>query len=310
MLSGVPDTPAAHDAIEQALRTCARLGVPGDLDRPGQDTLLTQLALVTVGVASARALIDDSGVTVHFVDGHSVGAFAAAVVAGVLTLPDALAAVHLRATSMQSVCDGRSWGMAAITGLPIRAVDTLVTRTSTASDPLWVANINSATQTVVGGTSAAFGVAEGVARDMGARGFERLAVDIASHGPLQEPTAAALRARLAALRVCDPTLRYVTNTGGRAVDSAAQVLGDLAESVMRPVRWYDGVRLIHELGVDCAVEMTPGHTLTRLVATAVPDMVTVALDDVGLSVAAGSALRAGRARPDDRSRHRPDQRRQ
>ena len=66
-----------------------------DLDSAASllDTTNVQIALVIAGVACARALTEDHGLTPQFVAGHSVGAFSAAVTAGVLTLAEALAAV-------------------------------------------------------------------------------------------------------------------------------------------------------------------------------------------------------------------------
>ena len=93
-------------------------------------------------MAGARALIDDHGLVPEFVAGHSVGAFAAAVTAGVLTLAEALAAVELRGRSMEQACAQGDWGMAAVIGLPTRAAAELVAEVGTDDDPLWVANVN------------------------------------------------------------------------------------------------------------------------------------------------------------------------
>ena len=111
-----------------------------------------QLALLIAGVACARALTEDHGLAPQFVAGHSVGAFAAAVTAGVLTLPEALIAVELRARLMEKACAQGDWGMAAVTGLPTRTAAEIVRKIATDDDPIWVANINSATQTVFSGT--------------------------------------------------------------------------------------------------------------------------------------------------------------
>jgi malonate decarboxylase epsilon subunit len=292
MLARVPDTPTAQAALNEALQICDELHGGGNLDDPGRDTVATQLSLLAVGVACARAVLDDEALPVTFVAGHSVGAFAAAVTAGVLSLRDALATVHLRADSMRAACSGRAWGMAAITGATTSAVRELVADVSTADQPLWVANVNSATQTVVGGTAAALDAAERRARLLGARGFERLDVEIASHGAVQAPTEHALRAHLARLTTRAPALTYVTNSGGRAVRSAEAVVEDLAQSVTRTVRWYDGVRLLGELGVSCALEASPGHTLSRLMTSAVPAMTAIALDDDGLPAAVRQARRS------------------
>jgi malonate decarboxylase epsilon subunit len=61
------------------------------------------------------------------------------------------------------------------------------------------------------------------------------------------------------------------------------VIDDLARSVGQPVRWYDGVRLMSELGVKIAIETPPGHVLTHLVARTAPEIHVVPIDETGLS---------------------------
>jgi malonate decarboxylase epsilon subunit len=277
MLATPPNTPAAEKVLAETRTLCDELGINADLDNPGADTVATQLSLVATGVACGRAIVDDAPIRTLFVAGHSVGAFAAAVLAGVLSLREALIAVHVRAESMQSVCSGRSWGMAAISGLPTPIVAALAGSAATADEPVWLANINTATQTVVAGTQEALAATEHLASHAGARSFDRLDIAIASHGPLQEPTARAVEATLAHVPSRTPAIRYITNAGGRAISTSAAILADLAWSVARPVRWYDGMRLMAELGVTCTVEATPGHTLTRLATTVTPDLTAIAL---------------------------------
>jgi malonate decarboxylase epsilon subunit len=183
--------------------------------------------------------------------------------------------VTIRGRAMRDACAGGDWGMAAVTGLRTRSATEIADRI----DPLWVANVNSATQTVLAGTTSALDAARDAARQAGASGFERLDVAIASHGPLQDSTAAALRAHLATLRPSAPALGYLTNVGGRVVRTADAVIADLADSVAHTVRWYDGMRLLGELGVDRMVEAPPGHTLTRLAATIDPQVRAFSLDE-------------------------------
>jgi malonate decarboxylase epsilon subunit len=124
-----------------------------------------------------------------------------------------------------------------------------------------IENTNTATQTVLGGTDAALDAAQRAASSSGAIAFERLDVAVASHGPVQDGTARALHAHLSTLPLRTPTARYVTNTGGRSVDTAEAILDDLAESAARPVRW-----------MTCSADVRTGvnhdrdaarHTLTR-----------------------------------------------
>ncbi len=116
---------------------------------------------------------------------------------------------------------------------------------------------------------------------------------VASHCPLRPPTAARLAAHLARVPRRDQRVAYLTNTGGRRVRAdSATVIDDLAQEVARPVRWYDAMRLMHELGAKCAIKMPPGHALAALVAGSAPSMYALALDDDGIerAVAASAAI--------------------
>lgn len=256
-------------------------------------TVNVQIALLIAGVAGARTLVDDYGLAPEFVAGHSVGAFAAAVTAGVLTLSEALTAVELRGRLMEHACARGDWGMSAVSGLPTTAVARLVADVRTDDDPLWVANVNAATQTVASGTDLALRRAADAASRAGAQSCERLDVAVASHCPIQGDTARLMAEHLAELPRRRPTCRYLTNTRGRVTASADVILDDLAQSVARPVQWYDGTRLLGELGVTSAVECPPGHVLTRLLSSAAPSITAISVTDSGFEAAARLAARSG-----------------
>jgi malonate decarboxylase epsilon subunit len=158
MLQDLPGTPAAEQAHREAREVLESLeDLPARLDTEEalQSTTNAQLALLVAGVVTARALVDDHGLRADFVAGHSVGAFAAAVLAGVLTLGDALRVVKVRGEEMERACAGGTWGMAALRGLDVASVRSLLRSLATQNDPLWIANINSADQIAVSGTRAA-----------------------------------------------------------------------------------------------------------------------------------------------------------
>ena len=292
MLHTLPDTPAASAVVDEARAQLRDLGLAADIDTAValRNTTNAQIALLIAGVACARALTEDHGLAAEFVAGHSVGAFAAAVTAGVLTLAEALTVVAMRGRLMQEACAGGDWGMAAVTGLPTRAAAALAERVGTDGDPLWVANVNGATQTVLSGTAVALDRAADAAKAAGASDCERLDVAVASHCPLQVGTATRLAAHLAGLPRRTPTARYLTNTGGRAATTAEAVLDDLARAVAHPVRWYDATRLMAELGVTCAIETHPGHVLTRLLHSAAPNVVSISLQDNPFAAATARRL--------------------
>ena len=108
MLHALPDHPAVA-------ATLAAAPTPDDAAAL-RSTVTAQTALYLAAVASARALAAE-GVEPDVVAGHSVGTFAAAVVAGVLTFEEALTAVHLRATMMERAFPS-GYGMVAVVGPP------------------------------------------------------------------------------------------------------------------------------------------------------------------------------------------------
>ncbi|WP_036438586.1 ACP S-malonyltransferase [Mycobacterium sp. URHB0044] len=299
MLHALPNGPAVAAVISESRSCLARLGLPEDIDSAAalQDTTNVQIALLIAGVACARALTEEHGLAPRFVAGHSVGAFAAAVTAGAMSLDDALTTVELRGRLMNDACRDGDWGMAAITGLPIRSAQLLAERTGTDADPLWLANVNSATQTVLSGTATALHDASHAARTAGATDFERLDVAAASHCPVQADTAIRLAQHLAGLPRHTPAARYLTNSRGRAVTTADAILDDLAQSVAQPVQWYDATRLLPELGATCAIETQPGHVLAHLCTANAPGLAAFSLQDTGL------AATVARARQLDRPNH-------
>jgi malonyl CoA-acyl carrier protein transacylase len=293
MLHTLPSTPAVSVVLDESRSQLGRLGLTTDIDTTAslRDTTNVQIALLIAGVACARALTEDHGLTPHFVAGHSVGTFSAAVTVGVISLGEALEAVALRGHLMKEACADGDWGMAAVSGLPTRSACQIAQQVATADDPVWVANINSATQTVFSGTVSALQKAADAAKIAGAFNYERLDVSVASHCPKQAATARHLETHLAGLPRREPTARYLTNTRGRATRSAETVLGDLAQAVAHTVQWYDATRLMGELGATCAIETQPGHVLTRLLPSAAPTVAAISLQDIGLAAAARRAIR-------------------
>jgi malonate decarboxylase epsilon subunit len=282
MFANLPGSAASRSTLEEAVELLPAIGGL-DTAEALASTTNAQLALLICGVATARTLTDEHGVSPDIVAGHSVGAFAAAVGAGVLTFSEAVVAVKLRGDSMARACASGQWGMAALTGLRLRAVRDLV-NAEAASDKLWIANINAIDQVVLGGTVAALDDAREAAQRAGARRFEMLDVAVASHGPLQLDTVRAVAEYLSTIPHRAQRSAYVTNVGARRIrDDAAAVLDDLATAVAHPVRWFDIMRLLPELGIGATVEMPPGHVLSRLVTATTPAVsaFSVTDDEVG-----------------------------
>jgi malonate decarboxylase epsilon subunit len=254
-------------------------------------TAAVQTALLIAGVATARALVAEQ-VRPVAVAGMSVGAFGAAVVCGVLSFTDALQLVRLRGELMQTAFPSR-YGLAAIEGLDESQVEGIVEKIRTAALPVYVSNINAPRQIVVAGSDTALDAVITRASQCGARRARRLAVGVPSHCPLLQPVADRLEQAMAGLSLRPPAFPYVSNRGGRALYDAEAIREDLVTNVAHPVRWYDGLEVLRELGAKLFIEMPPGHVSTRLAAELFPDVTAVSIADQGFRNATVLAKRHG-----------------
>jgi malonate decarboxylase epsilon subunit len=252
-------------------------------------TAAVQTALLIAGVASARALTAEK---VHptAVAGMSIGAFGAAVTCGTLSFGDALPLVRLRGELMERAFP-TGFGLAAIEGLNEIRMEAIVERTRTPELPVYISNINAPRQIVVAGSDSALVAVISQARQQGARRAQRLAVSVPSHCPLLQPVADRLAQAMARLTLRTPSMPYVSNRGGRALYDAEAIRLDLATSVAHPVRWYNAVEVLQELGANVFIEMAPGHVSTHLVAELLPGVRAVSIADQGLRYATVVAAR-------------------
>jgi malonate decarboxylase epsilon subunit len=252
-------------------------------------TAAVQLGLLVAGVATARALTAEH-VLPGAVAGMSVGAFGAAVACGTLSFADALRLVRLRGELMQAAFPS-GYGLSAVVGLDEGRVEGLVEQVRTADRPVYVSNINAPRQIVIAGSDAALSAVTTVALQHGARRVDRLPVSVPSHCPLLQPVAYRLVRAMALLPLRPPGVPYVSNRGGRALRDADAIREDLATNVAHPVRWYDTLEVLRELGSTLFIEMAPGHVSTQLVAQLFPGVRAVSLTDRGLRYAAVVAAR-------------------
>ncbi|GAA4663813.1 ACP S-malonyltransferase [Frondihabitans cladoniiphilus] len=180
MIAALPSERAVTETLDALGEALGR--DPRELDTAEAltDTVAAQLALFTVGVACTR-LLAERDVRPDAVLGHSIGAFPAAVAAGVLTFDEAVAAVRIRARAMRELYP-RGFGLLAVLGSPLAEVRRLVAAVR-ADDDLFVAMENAEDQIVLAGSDAAFERVASAAPRFGVRELRRLDVAVPSHCP-------------------------------------------------------------------------------------------------------------------------------
>ena len=280
MLNNLPDHPEIVRTLDEANEVLAANIRELDSEQALQSTSAVQLALLICGVAMARVLRKER-VRLDAVAGLSVGAFAAAVQCGVISLSDAIRLVQQRSEMMIELFP-KGYGLAVIVGLSENQVSGLVEKSYTEQTPVYVGNINAPRQIVISGSDEGMAKVLAGARESGARKAERLHVSVPSHCPVLEPVAEALRATLKAMHVQQPRMIYIGNVSARPLRTATDIAEDLAGNIPHGVRWHDMTTVLEELGCRLFLEMPPGHVLSELGREAFPGVRTLATGESSL----------------------------
>ncbi|MEU6776572.1 type I polyketide synthase [Streptomyces sp. NPDC046759] len=257
LYAAFPVFAAAYDEV------CARLDAPVDVDAETlHRTGCTQPALFAVEVALFR-LLESLGVRPDFVVGHSVGEIAAAHVAGALSLADAAKLVSARAALMQGLPAGGA--MVAVQATEEEVLPLLTDRVS-------VAAVNGPSSVVVSGDETAVLAIAAAFAGQG-RKTSRLKVSHAFHSPLMDPMLERFAEVVRGLAFEKPQLPVVSNLTGRLVEAYTPEYW--VRHVREAVRFADGVRTLHDLGVRTFVEIGPGGVLSGMAQDCLDEAVTV-----------------------------------
>lgn len=264
MLHALPDHPLVARTLDAASDVLGRDIRALDTADALASTVSVQLCLLAAGVATARVL-NDAGMEADAVAGLSIGAFPAAVIAGVLDYADAVRLVALRGKLMEDAYP-RGYGMTAILGLDQSALERIIASVHGARSPVYLANLNAPAQFVIAGEAAAMARVSALAMEAGAHAAKPVAIAVPSHCALLAPQAEALARAFADITPGRPKVRYFSASAARQLRDPARIVEDLAANMALPVRWHDTMQLARETGMRLAVEMPPGNVLTRLAA--------------------------------------------
>jgi malonate decarboxylase epsilon subunit len=262
MLHTLPSHGETARTLDEASAALGRDVLLLDSEAALRSTVAVQLCLLVAGVAMARVLAAHEACP-QMVAGLSIGAWPAAVVAGVLPFADAVRLVELRGRLMEDAYPS-GYGMTAIGGLTRQQLEPLVAQVHGPATPVYLANLNAPRQIVIAGLDAALEAVAGLALAHGAQRAERLAVAVPSHCELLDAQARTLACALDQVALARPRITYISSSQARALFDGRRIGADLAANMARPVLWADTLRHAWERGARAALEMPSGSVLTRL----------------------------------------------
>jgi acyl transferase domain-containing protein/NADPH:quinone reductase-like Zn-dependent oxidoreductase/acyl carrier protein len=211
------------------------------------------LSVFTIEYALAQ-LWTSWGVRPAAMTGHSVGEYAAACVAGVVSLDDALAIVHARGTIFERLAPG------AMLSVPLSEADVV----PLLRGGLCLAAVNAPALCVVSGPVDQIAVLE---RDLAARGLEvrRLPISVAAHSSMLDPHLDEFRRRVASVRLSPPSVPFISNLTGQWIrPEEATDPGYWVRHLRQTVRFGDGLAHLLERPGQVLLEVGPGRTLGSL----------------------------------------------
>ncbi|KAM9862397.1 ACP S-malonyltransferase [Leucobacter sp. BZR 635] len=222
-----------------------------------RNTEIAQPLIVAASILAWRALAARADLSAVGVAGHSVGEFAAAVAAGVLSETDAMRLVGVRGRAMATAAAAEQTGMSAVVG----GVESDVLAAIDAAG-LTPANRNGGGQIVAAGSLAGLAtLAENAPR--GARVIQ-LQVAGAFHTPYMGSATAVLGEAAATTAVGDPTLQLWSNADGGLVTSGEAFRDSLVSQIAHPVRWDACMESFTAAGITGLIELTPAGALTGI----------------------------------------------
>ncbi|MEU8901780.1 SDR family NAD(P)-dependent oxidoreductase [Nocardia sp. NPDC048505] len=253
----------AWDAIEERIDIDLRAALwESDTDTVDR-TRFAQAGLFAVGVALFR-LLESWGVTPDAVIGHSVGEIAAAHVAGVLSLDDAVSLVATRGRLMQALPVGGAMAAVAVSEAEMGSL------IESAGIDVDIAAVNGPRAVVVSGSADAV---EQIARTAAERGLRvrRLRVSHAFHSELMQPMLEQFATEIAGIDAAAPTIPIISNVTGEFADTGFGTTAYWVRHIREAVRFGAGIVALRRWKASRFIEIGPGSGLAAEISAAAED---------------------------------------
>ena len=221
-----------------------------------------QPAILTTSIAAWRALEEttESVAIPDMTAGHSLGEYSALVVAGVLSVSDAVSLVCERGRLMQLACDERPGGMAALIG-----IDEVTVAEICREAGVDMSTVNTPEQIIIAGEHRGLAVALDMASARGAKKAIPLSVGGAFHSGLMSPAQSGLNEAIDATEFNDPLVPIIGNVDAKPLETANEVKSELRRQLTSCVQWSSGIRHMLDNGVNEFVEMGNGKILSGMI---------------------------------------------
>ncbi len=265
-------SPAAREILDQAQRASGFDLLGLCFEGPAEDLARTEFqqpSTLAVSVAAHAALSERLSLRPAFAIGHSLGEYSALVVAGVLSLSDAVRVTRKRGAFMQEAVPEGEGAMAALLGASPAVAEEVCKKTG---GQVWIANFNGGGQVVLTGKREDVERARSVSKTLGVRRTVLLPVTAPFHSPLMEPAAKRLREELSALDFSAFSFPVIANVDAAENEDPGRVEDLLVRQATGRVLFEQSLDRALESGAGGFLEIGPGGKLAGLVRRGRPEV--------------------------------------
>ena len=239
------------------------------------DTRYTQPAIFIYEVALAMA---QDEVRPDCVAGHSLGEYAAMVVAGALSFEEALPFIKTRGQVFYEAFQKHPSAMGAIIGIQDETVLEVLKKVGEEDgENLYIANYNGPGQLVVTGARMSIKKACKILKEMGAKRAIVLPMKGVGHSPHSAEEGAILAEELKKLHFMKPQVPIYKDVDGLPHTDPKEILDNQIKLMTYPVKWTDITMNMARDGVSEFYEVGTDDTLQKIVKRMVPEAMVTSL---------------------------------
>lgn len=239
------------------------------------DTRYTQMGIFVYECALASG---QEQVKPDCVAGHSLGEYAALVIAGVISFEDAIKFIRIRGQVLHDAFQKHPGSMGVVIGIDEESVfDVLQQIGEQEREKLYIVNYNGPGQLVITGSRLSIKKACKVFKEMGAKRAFALPMKAVGHSPNSAEEGKILSAELQKMSFRDAQIPIYQDADGEPHIKAKDILENQIKLITHPVQWTritnrmadDGVTEFYEVGTD--------DTLQKIVKRMKPELLVSSL---------------------------------
>jgi [acyl-carrier-protein] S-malonyltransferase len=248
-------------------------------------TINVQPAIFVTSLACfevTRLLLKNKFNPPNFVAGHSLGEYAALVIAGVMDFKDALLLLRERGRLMNEAGEKNPGGMLALIGATEEKAEIVCQKSSSE-----ISNINSPGQIIISGNNDSLQKARPLCEEEGIRRIIPLKVSGAFHSRWLKSASDRLLTIIDNYTFNDAKIPVVSNITADMLIDASEIKFELVNQIIRCVQWQKSVENMIKAGTNNFIEYGHGQVLTNLIKRINQDVIlyNVADDSIESQVA-------------------------